>query len=46
VCYLLGLVGMAGSAALVRVADRRTPVVVAGLVSLAVAVTAGIAQLP
>lgn len=46
VVYLLALCGMAASAAWVRVADRRTAPVATGLVSLAVAVTAGIGQLP
>ncbi len=46
VFYLLGLCGMAASAALLRVADRRTPVIVAGFLSVVVAVAGGIAQLP
>ncbi len=46
VLYLLGLCGMAATAALIRVADRRTPVVVAGVLSLALAVAGGIGQLP
>ncbi|MBA2446154.1 MAG: hypothetical protein H0V49_12605 [Nocardioidaceae bacterium] len=46
VVYLLGLCGMAATAALLRVADRRTPVVVAGFVSVALAVAGGIGQLP
>ncbi len=46
VFYLLGLCGMAASAALLRVADRRTPVIVAGFLSVVVAVTGGIGQLP
>ena len=44
--YLLALCGMAAAAAWVRVADRRTAPVVTGLVSVAVAVAAGIGQLP
>lgn len=46
VAYLLGLCGMAAAAAWVRVADRRTAPVVLGLLCLAVAVAAGIGQLP
>jgi hypothetical protein len=46
VVYLLALCGMAASAAWLRVADRRTAPVVTGLVALAVAVAAGIGQLP
>jgi hypothetical protein len=46
VVYLLGLCGMAATAALVRVADRRRPVVVLGLCTVALAVAGGLAQLP
>lgn len=46
VVYLLALCGMAAAAAWVRVAERRTAAVVTGLVALAVAVAAGIGQLP
>jgi hypothetical protein len=46
VVYLVGLCGLAGSAALLRVADRRTPVVLLGLASVAVSVAGGIGQLP
>ena len=46
VLYLLALCGMAAAAAWVRVAERRPVPVVVGLVSLAAAVAAGIAQLP
>jgi hypothetical protein len=46
VVYLLALCGMAAAAAWVRVAERRTAPVVVGLVALAVAVAAGIGQLP
>jgi hypothetical protein len=46
VLYLLGLCGMAGAAAWVRVADRRTPAVVVGLVATVTAVGAGIGQFP
>jgi hypothetical protein len=44
--YLVGLCGMAGSAALIRVAERRNLVVTLGLVSVAAAVAGGLAQLP
>jgi hypothetical protein len=44
--YVLGLSGMAAAAAVVRVAERRAPVVVAGLVALAVTVAAAWLQLP
>jgi hypothetical protein len=44
--YLLGLCGMALAGAVVRVAERRTVAVVLGLVSVALAVAAGLAQLP
>lgn len=44
--YLFALCGMAAAAAWVRVADRRTAPVALGLVALAVAVAAGIGQLP
>jgi hypothetical protein len=44
--YLIGLCGMAAAAALVRVADRRRPVVAFGLLALTTAVLSGIAQLP
>lgn len=46
VVYLAGLCGMAGAAALLRVAERRAPVVVAGMVAVGVAVLGGIGQLP
>ena len=46
VVYLVGLTGMAAAAAWVRVADRRTAPVVAGLCAVAVALTGGIGQLP
>jgi hypothetical protein len=46
VVYLLGLCGLAACAALLRVAHRRAPVLLASVVSLAVAVTGGIGQLP
>lgn len=46
VVYLLALCGMAAAAAWVRVAERRTAPVAMGLVALAVAVAAGIGQLP
>lgn len=46
VVYLLALCGLAAAAAWVRVAERRTAAVVAGLVALVVAVAAGIGQLP
>jgi hypothetical protein len=41
-----GLTGMAACGALLRVAERRGPVVLAGLVAVAVTVLAGIGQLP
>lgn len=44
--YLVGLCGMAAAAALVRVAERRTTVVVVGVAALALAAVAGIGQLP
>jgi hypothetical protein len=44
--YLVGLCGMAAAGAMVRVAERRTTVVVLGLAALAVTVLAGIGQLP
>lgn len=44
--YLVALCAMAFAAAWVRVADRRTPAVVVGLIALAAAVGTGIAQLP
>jgi hypothetical protein len=46
VVYLLGLCGMAASAAVLRVAERRTPVVLAGVLSVLLAVVGGIGQLP
>jgi hypothetical protein len=46
VVYLLGLCGLAACAALLRVAHRRTPLLLASVVSLAVAVAGGIGQLP
>jgi hypothetical protein len=46
VAYLLGLCGLAACAALLRVAHRRTPVLLASVTSLAVAVVGGIGQLP
>ena len=44
--YMVGLCGMAAAAAVVRVAERRRPVVVLGLCAVAVAVAAGVLQLP
>jgi hypothetical protein len=44
--YLLGLCGLAACAALLRVAHRRAPVLLASVVSLAIAVAGGIGQLP
>lgn len=46
VVYLLGLCVLAACAALLRVAHRRTPVFVASVASLALAVAGGIGQLP
>lgn len=46
VIYLMGLCGLAACAALLRVAPRRTPVLVAAVTSLAVTVVGGIGQLP
>lgn len=46
VAYLVGLAGMAGAAAWVRVADRRTAPVAAGLAAVALALAGGIGQLP
>jgi hypothetical protein len=46
VLYLVGLGAMAFAAAWVRVAARRGPVVVLGLLSLALAVSAGLLQMP
>lgn len=46
VVYLLALCAMAAAAAWVRVAERRTAPVAVGVVALAVAVGAGIGQLP
>lgn len=46
VAYLLGLCGLAACAALLRVSLRRTPVLLAAVASLAVAVAGGIGQLP
>jgi hypothetical protein len=46
VVYLLGLCGLAVTAALLRVAERRAAVVVAGVVALALTVVGGLAQLP
>ena len=44
--YVLGLCGMAASAAVVRVAERRRTIVLVGLVSVALAVLGGVLQLP
>lgn len=44
--YLLGLCGLAACAALLRVAPRRRPVLLASVAALAVAVAGGIGQLP
>ena len=44
--YVVGLCGMAASAAVVRVAERRRPVVVVGLLTVAAAVVGGVLQLP
>ena len=44
--YLLSLCAMAFAAAWIRVADRRGPAVVLGVVALGAAVVCGIAQLP
>ena len=44
--YVLGLCGMAASAAVVRVAERRRTTVLVGLVSVALAVLGGVLQLP
>lgn len=46
VAYLLGLCGLAACAALLRVAPRRTPVLLAAVASLGVAVGGGVGQLP
>lgn len=46
VAYLLGLCGLAACAALLRVASRRTPVILAAVASLTVTVAGGIGQLP
>jgi hypothetical protein len=46
VAYLLGLCGLAACAALLRVAHRRTPVILAAVASLTVTVAGGIGQLP
>jgi hypothetical protein len=46
VAYLLGLCGLAACAALLRVAPRRTPVLIAAVAALALAVAGGIGQLP
>ena len=46
VVYLLGLCGLAGCAALLRVAPHRASVLVASTASLALAVVGGIGQLP
>jgi hypothetical protein len=46
VVYLLGLSGLAACAALLRVAPRRTPVLLASVVSMALAVAGGVGQLP
>ncbi|HET9858656.1 MAG TPA: hypothetical protein VFQ19_02650 [Nocardioidaceae bacterium] len=46
VVYLVGLCGMAATAALVRASDRPRPVVVVGLLTVVVAVAGGLAQLP
>jgi hypothetical protein len=46
VAYLLGLCGLAACAALLRVAPRRGPVLLAAVISLALAVAGGVGQLP
>jgi hypothetical protein len=46
VVYLVGLCGMAAAAALLRVVERRTPVIVGGAVAVGIAVLGGIGQLP
>lgn len=46
VAYLLGLCGLAACAALLRVAHRRTPVLLAAVASLALAVAGAVWQLP
>jgi len=46
VVYLLGLCGLAACAALLRVAHRRTPVLLAAVASLALAVAGALWQLP
>ena len=46
VAYLLGLCGLAACAALLRVAHRRTPVLLAATAFLGLAVAGGIGQLP
>lgn len=46
VAYLLGLCGLAACAALLRVAHRRTPVLLAAVAALALAVAGAVWQLP
>lgn len=46
ILYMVGLCGMAAAGALVRVAERRGPVVVLGLSAVALTVAGGILQLP
>lgn len=46
VAYLLGLCGLAACAALLRVAHRRTPVLLAAIAALALAVAGAVWQLP
>lgn len=46
VLYLCGLCGLAASAALVRVAERRTGTLLAASIALAITVVGGVAQLP
>jgi hypothetical protein len=46
VVYLCGLCGLAASAAVLRVAERRASVLAAGVASLALAVIGGLVQLP
>jgi len=46
VTYLLGLCGLAACAALLRVAPRRTPVLLASVAALALAVAGAVWQLP
>lgn len=46
VAYLLGLCGLAACAALLRVVPRATPVLLAAVAALALAVAGGVGQLP